>query len=197
MRQFPPLPLRYAPGLSLSNSVEPPPQLGVFTDGGGLSPITAFHGGLQPLRYLDYTSAALPYHLLERPEALIIGAGGGPDVLLALYHRAARIDAVELNPQLVRLVRDIFADFAGHLYDRPDVRVRLSEGRGFVAGAWRHYYVIQLPLLDSFAAAAAGLLPFNLRQIWPFGEPPPIGAIARRGAVPGRFSRRSGPRPAA
>src|SRR6266496_4279265 len=93
------IPLRYAPGLSLSNSIEPPPQLGVFTDGGGLSPITAFDGGLEPLAYLDYTSAALPYHLLERPEALIIGAGGGADVLLALYHRAARIDAVELNPQ--------------------------------------------------------------------------------------------------
>src|SRR6266536_3123925 len=160
------IPLRYAPGLSLSNSIEPPPQLGVFTDGGGLSPITAFDGGLEPLGYLDYTSAALPYHLLERPEALIIGAGGGADVLLALYHRAARIDAVELNPQLVRLVGDIFADFAGHLYDRPDVHVRLAEGRGFVAGVRRHYDVIQLPLLDSFAAAAAGTLSLSESYIY-------------------------------
>jgi len=160
------IPLRYAPGLSLSNAIEPPPQLGVFTDGGGLSPITAFDGELEPLAYLDYTSAALPYHLLERPEALIIGAGGGADVLLALYHRAARIDAVELNPQLVRLVRDTFADFAGHLYDRPDVHVRLAEGRGFVAGARRYYDVIQLPLLDSFAAAAAGTLSLSESYIY-------------------------------
>src|SRR6266516_1123354 len=125
------IPLRHAPGLSLSNSIELPPQLGVLTDGGSLSPITAFDGGLEPLGYIDYTSAALPYHLLGRPDALIIGAGGGADVLLALYHRAARIDAVELNPQLVRLVGDIFADFAGHLYDRPEVRVRLSDERSF------------------------------------------------------------------
>jgi MFS family permease len=40
------IPLRYAPGLSLNNALEPPPQLGVFTDGGSLSPITAFDGRL-------------------------------------------------------------------------------------------------------------------------------------------------------
>jgi spermidine synthase len=162
----PQIPFRYAPGLSLSNTVEPPPQLGVFTDGGRLSPITAFDGGLERLAYLDYTSAALPYHLLERPETLIIGAGGGADVLLALYHHAARIDVVELNPQSVRLVRETFADFAGHLYDRPDVHVHVAEGRGFVAGTRQHYDVIQLPLLDSFAATAAGTLSLSESYIY-------------------------------
>src|SRR5262245_9386611 len=160
------IPLRYAPGLSLNNAHEPPPQLGVFTDGGSLSPITAFDGRLEPLAYLDHTSAALPYHLRERPEMLIIGAGGGTDVLLALYHHAARIDAIELNPQLVRLVGDTFADFAGHIYDRPDVHVRIAEGRGFVAGARQPYDVIQLPLLDSFAATAAGTLSLSESYIY-------------------------------
>ncbi len=160
------IPFRYAPGLSLSNTIEPPSQLGVFTDGGRLSPITAFDGGLERLAYLDYTSAALPYHLLERPGALIIGAGGGADVLLALYHRAARIDVLELNPQSVRLVGDTFAEFAGHLYDRPGVHVRIAEGRGFVAGTRQRYDVIQLPLLDSFAATATGTLSLSESYIY-------------------------------
>ncbi|HEX7966694.1 MAG TPA: hypothetical protein VF502_00640, partial [Stellaceae bacterium] len=160
------IPFRYAPGLSLDNAIEPPPLLGVFTDGGGLSPITAFDGSREPLAYLDYTSSALPYHLLNRPEALVMGAGGGADVLLALYHRAARIDAVELNPQSVRLVRESFADFAGHLYDRPEVHVHVAEGRGFVAGTRQRYDVIQLPLLDSFAAAAAGTLSLSESYIY-------------------------------
>jgi MFS family permease len=162
----PMIPFRHVPGLSLNSAIEPPPQLGVFTDGGQLSPITAFEGGLDRLAYLDYTSAALPYHLLERPDALIIGAGGGADVLLALYHHAARIDVVELNPQSVRLVRDTFADFAGHLYDRPEVHVHLAEGRAFVVGTRRHYHVIQLPLLDSFAATAAGALSLSESYIY-------------------------------
>ena len=152
----PTVPLRHAPGLSLNNATEPPAQLGVFTDGDGLTAITAFDGRREPLAYLDFTPAALPYHLLEKPDVLILGAGGGADILLALLHGAATIDAVELNPQLVRLVAERFSAFAGHLYERPGVRVHVAEARSFVAGARNRYDVIQIPLLDSFAAAAAG-----------------------------------------
>ena len=152
----PTIPFRHAPGLSLNNPVEPPIQLGVFTDGDGLSAITAFDGRLEPLAYLDYTTAALPYHLVERPHVLVLGAGGGSDMLLGLYHSAAHIDAIELNPQLVGLVKETYADFAGYLYDRPEVRVVVAEARGFVAGSGEQYDLITLPLLDSFATAAAG-----------------------------------------
>ena len=152
----PTVPLRHAPGLSLNNATEPPAQLGVFTDGDGLTAITAFDGRREPLAYLDFTPAALPYHLLEKPDVLILGAGGGADILLALLHGAATIDAVELNPQLVRLVAERFSAFAGHLYERPGVRMHVAEARSFVAGGRNRYDVIQIPLLDSFAAAAAG-----------------------------------------
>jgi len=152
----PTVPLRHAPGLSLNNATEPPAQLGVFTDGDGLTAITAFDGRREPLAYLDFATAAMPYHLLEKPDVLILGAGGGADILLALLHGAATIDAVELNPQLVRLVAERFSAFAGHLYERPGVRVHVAEARSFVAGGSNRYDVIQIPLLDSFAAAAAG-----------------------------------------
>ncbi len=162
----PTIPFRLAPGLSLNNALEPPPQLGVFTDGDGLSVITAFDGRTEPLLYLDYTPAALPYHLLERPAALILGAGGGADVLLALYHRAAPIDAIELNAQVVRLVRATYIDFAGKLYDRPEVRVHVAEARSFVAGSGDRYDLIQLPLLDSLATAAAGTLSLSESYVY-------------------------------
>src|SRR5215216_1952779 len=152
----PTVPLRHAPGLSLNNATEPPAQLGVFTDGDGLTAITAFDGRREPLDYLDFTPTALPYHLLEKPEVLILGAGGGADILLALLHGAPTIEAVELNPQLVRLVAQRFAAFAGHLYEHPGVRVHVAEARSFVAGRRDRYDVIQIPLFDSFAAAVAG-----------------------------------------
>jgi spermidine synthase len=148
----PTVPLRHAPGLSLLNATEPPAQLGVFTDGDGLTAIIAFDG--RPLDYLDSTPQALPYHLVEKPEVLILGAGGGADILLALMRAAPVIDAVELNPQLVRLVAERFAAFAGHLYRRPGVRVHVAEARSFVAGRPDRYDVIQIPLFDSSAAAA-------------------------------------------
>src|SRR6202022_3416841 len=154
----PTIPFRHAPGLSLNNPVEPPPQLGVFTDGDGLSAITAFDGRREPLAYLDYTTAALPYHLVSHPRVLILGAGGGAEVLLALYHGAPDVDAIELNPQFVGLVKETYADFAGRLYDRAEVRVIVAEARGFVAGSSERYDLIELPLVDSFATAAAGTL---------------------------------------
>jgi hypothetical protein len=150
------IPFRHVPGLSLNNTRAPAAQIGVFTDGEGPSPITAFAGDLAPLGYLDLTLGALPYHLLDRPRVLVLGAGGGADVLLALYERAATVDAVELDRHLVGLVRDTYAGFSGGLYQRPEVRVHSAEARGFVAASRQRYDLIQLPLLDSFAAASAG-----------------------------------------
>ncbi|MBI4183635.1 MAG: SAM-dependent methyltransferase [Proteobacteria bacterium] len=155
--ESPAIPFRHAPGLSLNATAEPPAQLGLFNDGDSLSAITAFDGRLDRLGYLGDVTSALPYHLLQRPRVLVLGAGGGADVLQALYHGAGRIDAVEMNPQVVRLVGEAYRDFAGRLYERPDVRVHIAEARRFVADADESWDLIQIPLLDSFAAAAAGV----------------------------------------
>ena len=109
------------------------------------------------LGYLDQQTMALPYHVLDRPRTLILGAGGGADVLRALYHRAPHIDAVELNPDLIALVRGEFARFAGGIYDRTDVTVHSAEARSFVQASERSWDLIQVALLDSFTAAAAGV----------------------------------------
>jgi spermidine synthase len=157
----PTIPFRHAPGVSLANTQEPPEQLGIFVDGEGPMAITRFDGRHEPLSYLDSTTMALPYHLVERPTVLVLGAGGGADVLLALYHRAARIDAVELDPNVIRMVAEDFATFAGGLYARSEVHLHAAEARGFVAGSGARYDVIQIPLLDAFAASAAGTLSLN------------------------------------
>jgi len=168
----PAIPFRHAPGLSLNTPGPIPEQLGVFTDADDMSVLTRFDGDLEKLTYLDYLSSALPFHLLQKPglkqlglkqpglkqlEVLVLGAGGGSDVLQALYHRATRIDAVELNPQVVDLVNKEFADFTGALYELPGVTVYNSEARGFVAASRTRYDLIQVALMDSFSASSAGL----------------------------------------
>ena len=118
--ESPQVPLRHAPGLSLKATVEPPPQLGVFIDGEGLSALTRFDGRRDSLAHLDLMTSALPYHLLRHPRVLVLGAGAGADVLQARYHDAEQIDAVELNPQVVDLVRRRYRGLCGrHLCGRP------------------------------------------------------------------------------
>ncbi|MDQ4059586.1 MAG: SAM-dependent methyltransferase [Pseudomonadota bacterium] len=155
--ESPVIPFRHAPGLSLGATAEPPPQLGVFTDADALTVINRFSGDPSALGYLDQQTAALPYHLLQRPRTLILGAGGGSDVLRALHHGAAHVDAVELDAELVDLVRREFATFAGGVYDRQDVTVHVAEARSFVEASERRWDLIQVALLDSFTAAAAGV----------------------------------------
>ena len=59
----------YAPGLSLNFSGEIPEQLGLVTDGDGLSAITRLEGendleGLKKIEFSDYISSALGFHLI-------------------------------------------------------------------------------------------------------------------------------------
>jgi spermidine synthase len=151
------VPLRDAPGMSLNALTEPPPQLGVYVDGNGPSALTQFNGDLAPLAYLDQLTSALPYHLLQQPRVLVLGAGAGSDVLQALSHNGMAVDAVELDRNVIDLVRSRFGDYAGNLYNRPGVHVHAAEARGFVNAGREGYDLIQLALLDSFGTAAAGL----------------------------------------
>lgn len=151
------IPFRYAPGLSLTVTAPLPEQLGLFIDGDSVGAITRFSGQREEVAWLDGLTSAAPYHLLRRPRVLILGAGGGADVLQALYFGAEAVDAIELNPQVVGLLRNEFKDFSGGLYDRPDVRVHIAEARGFVAGGAERYDLIQVALLDAFGVTAAGL----------------------------------------
>ncbi|MGI9435208.1 MAG: SAM-dependent methyltransferase [Geminicoccaceae bacterium] len=152
------IPFRHAPGLSLGNTQPPADQIGIFVDGDGPTPITLVPDDPKGTDYLDDTISALPFHLFDQPHVLILGAGGGTDVLLALQQGAGQIDAVELDPNVVDLVLTDFGDEAGHIYARPNLHVHIAEARGFVARSLDRYDLIMLPLLDSFSAASAGTL---------------------------------------
>lgn len=150
------VPLRHAPGLSLNASGEPPPQLGVFTDGDAMTVIT--QGGLDWRRYsyFDQMTSALPYHLADLGKVLVIGGGGGGDVLQARYHRAPSVDVLELDARMADLVRLRFSAFSGNIYNTPGVRLHIGEARGFITTSDSCYDLIQLPL-PSGGGASSGL----------------------------------------
>ena len=150
-------PLRHAPGLSLNATTEPPEQLAVFTDADNMTAITRYEGNPETVSYLDQTTSALPYHLKPLSSILILGAGTGSDILQANYHAIKHIDAVELNPQVIDLVKEKYADFAGHIYSSAQVNLHTGEARGYVSTTRKTYDLINISLLDAFGTSAAGL----------------------------------------
>ena len=153
--ESPTVPFRHAPGLSLMALVGPPAQIGLFTDGGAPTAITRANADL---RYLEAETAALPYHMLESPpRVLVLGAGGGAEVLRALHHGARAVDAVELNPDVLAIVREVLADAPGAAWEGENVRMHVADARSFAARSTERWDLIQIALVDSFSAAAAGV----------------------------------------
>jgi len=82
----------------------------------------------------------------DKDNALIIGPGGGRDVLVALFGGLRDITAVEVNPDVVALVKK-YEEFNGGLYTRtPQVRVVVDEGRRYLRSSPTPYDLILLAL---------------------------------------------------
>jgi len=146
--------LRYAPGLSLNFTGSVPQQIAIFSDGDQVGTVT--HPA-SDLSFLDHLTAAVPYHLLSKPSVLVLGAGGGMEVLSALTHHARRVVAVELDPNIVELVERASADFSGSVYRVTRVALRLAEARRFLSTTDQRYDLISLCLLDSFFSSSSGV----------------------------------------
>ncbi len=108
-------------------------------------------------RFMDFTTAAAPYHLRPAPTALIIGAGGGADIGLARYHHSPRTVALEMNAQLIRLMKGRLATCGGSIYDAPNVQVVCAEARGYLSRADQTFDIVQLPTTEALGASGAGL----------------------------------------
>ena len=93
-----------------------------------------------------------------RPRVLILGAGGGEEVLDALHFSASAITAVEINPIITDVVTHRMRDFWGGLFDQPEVRLVTDEGRSFVRRSREQYDAILSVHTISNAAIASGAL---------------------------------------
>jgi hypothetical protein len=135
-----------------------PPQLAVRIDGDALTTITRFDPDPAAWAFTDYMSASLPY-VVKRPRSvLVIGAGGGMDVANAVHRGAERVVGVEINKPIIDLLNGEFLAFSGGLYRHPKVEIVYGDGRTYVQRSREKFDVIQLTLVDTFAAISSGAL---------------------------------------
>jgi hypothetical protein len=138
----------------------PGPSLFMDIDASASTPILKSTGNVGEAAHLRYDLTAIAYHLVERPggfTALVIGPGGGRDLLSALLFGARRVDGVEINPIIVRdVMLGHFREYSGGIYANPRVSIHIEDGRSFVRRSGDRYDVIQASLVDTWAATAAG-----------------------------------------
>jgi hypothetical protein len=132
-------------------------QRNLNIDGGAATTAYSFTGNLKDVDFLRYDVTNLAYFLPDRKRAGIIGVGAGRDVLSAALFGLKDITGVEINPIIVRLVtrEPGFVDFT-NLTTLPGTKFVLDEGRSWFARTEEFFDIIQMTLVDTWAATGAG-----------------------------------------
>lgn len=134
----------------------PIPQYWLEQDASAGTPITRFTGDLSKVAHLMFDVTTLAYQIRPPDRVVIIGSGGGRDILTALISGASDVHAVELNRHTIEIVTDRYGKFSGNIYHRPGVRAIEREGRSYLTHSNQRFDLIQISLIDSWAASAAG-----------------------------------------
>ncbi|WP_123041976.1 hypothetical protein [Cohnella candidum] len=129
-------------------STTDPTRKMVFVDGGAGSYIYKFDGNLNSMAGLAQDIEFLPFAAGPAEKAVVIGSGGGRDVLYTLLAGAKDVTAVELSEGIVRSMREDTA-YNGGILDRPGVHTVVGDGRGVLERSSESFDLIVLDLVYS------------------------------------------------
>lgn len=110
---------------------------------------------------------ALANVLRPHGEFAIIGPGGGVDVLRAIANGSPSVTGIEINPIIATtIMRERYADYSQHLYQRPDVHIHVTDGRSFLRSTPQQFDVVQMTLVDTWASTAAGAFALSENNLY-------------------------------
>jgi predicted membrane-bound spermidine synthase len=120
------------------------------------TPVFKWNGSSADLVWLKKFMDFLPFEISKDVNnTLVIGSGGGEDVLVALAGGSKKVTAVEINPLIISRAKQ-FGSSAGNLYERKEVELFIDDGRRFISSSDSKYDRIVIKLVDSWAAQLAG-----------------------------------------
>jgi hypothetical protein len=128
--------------------------------------ISHFNGDLKPLSFLADDVINVGYLVRPIKDVAVIGVGGGRDVMSALYFKAHEVTGLELNPSIVEAMTKRFAEFTGYFYKRPDVKLINAEARSWLNQSHQTFDLVQISLIDTWAATAAGGLTLSENRLY-------------------------------
>jgi spermidine synthase len=110
---------------------------------------------------------ALANILRPHGEYAIIGPGGGVDVVRALANGSPSVTGIEINPIIATdIMRGRYAAYARHLYERPEVHIRVTDGRSYLRSTSERFDVVQMTLVDTWASTAAGAFALSENNLY-------------------------------
>jgi hypothetical protein len=124
-------------------------------DGLAGTPMYRFDGDLTKLSFLKYDITNLAYYLRNQGRAAVIGVGGGRDLLAAQVFGLRDVTGVELNPIFIDTLVDTIPDY-NRLATHPGIRLVVDEARSWFARSAERFDLIQMSMIDTFAATGAG-----------------------------------------
>jgi spermidine synthase len=96
-------------------------------------------------------SAAYQAAAVDQPRALVIGVGGGFDILTALAFEAREVIGLEVNAATLGIITGTYRDYFRAWAEHPHVRLVSGEGRHYLATSDQRFDVIQLSGVDSYS----------------------------------------------
>ncbi|MBZ6077148.1 hypothetical protein [Microvirga puerhi] len=124
-------------------------------DGGAATAVYRFSGNIEEVSFLRYDVTNLAHAIPGHRTGAVIGVGGGRDLLSARLFGVPDLVGVEINPIFVDLLtRRLSGETAiGRL---PNLAFEVDEARSWFARTERSFDVIQMSLIDTWAATGAG-----------------------------------------
>ncbi|HEX6142864.1 MAG TPA: hypothetical protein VFZ01_09110 [Geminicoccaceae bacterium] len=152
-----PHPHMWGPSPTFVSADWPVRQRGLNIDGSAGTTTFKVDGSIEDAGFLRYDVTNLAYHLPDQEKAAVIGVGGGRDILSARLFGVPDITGVEINPVLHRLLTSEpgFAEFAG-INDMSGIEIEVDEARSWFARSDETFDIIQMTLVDTWAATGAG-----------------------------------------
>jgi hypothetical protein len=127
----------------------------VFIDGGAGTNIISWDGKTESRQELSTWMQYLPFKMMQDPKVLVIGSGGGRDVVASLVSGSKDVTSVEINPIIYETVKS-YGDRAGNVYSHEYVRSYVDEGRSFITRSSEKYDIVYVPFVDTWASVSSG-----------------------------------------
>ncbi|HZA93583.1 MAG TPA: class I SAM-dependent methyltransferase, partial [Gemmatimonadales bacterium] len=124
-------------------------------DGGAGTAVYRFSGDLNELTFLRYDVTNLAYATPGLQTGAVIGVGGGRDMLSARLFGVPEVVGVEINPIFIDLLTRRFANDTA-IGRQPGLTFEVDEARSWFARTERSFDIIQMSLIDTWAATGAG-----------------------------------------